>query len=482
MRDHRFDLRAVIKRLVSISGMQPDNLLAALNIELESSHILLQHALDSTPDLFDLVGTCLSIEGGSRAFVNALRRLHEDSPEVDEIAKLLSPAAPFLQEDDERRIQELLLQVNVDNLAELYHVATEGVARIYPPGLTNIWEVFYYLLDSNVRPGRLAPHLRLVALVVRDLLHGHSPPVPGLAVELRRWMYQQCDGLRQSGDSDAAAELDLLLRKPPPQQTRNDFPVTLIVHIAPLPAPNDDRDLHNVSYWYQVDHVQWQPERGEDKHLPMRDVPRYVLDLVEQAEEGWGYGVRGPLLLEFILPIELINLEVDRWPLEENLSSPETLGSEYEVVVRGDPDLRPSRRDKDWHTRWETFLKGNGGVHQIPLDEPYDLTRLRDDLTGIHLVACVLSTPPDRDPGRSEIREAIKKGLPIVLWCRDSMSNKDFRTAVADAIDPPKLKKLPTAIKDLRSSRPKACGNVALFWDDPNHPVPGLHRLRTPSS
>jgi hypothetical protein len=480
---HLVDPRTVTDLLVSIPRMRTDILAAALISELDPGHIAAHEFIDPASDPFDLVRKYLAVVGGPQALLRATRKLYRGAPQVEEISRLLSLAAPFLSQHDERRIRELLQQCDIENLATIYHLATGGATRLYPPGLADIWDVFYYLLDSNSRPGHLAPHLHLVALVIRDLVHRQPPTASRLVVELRRWMYQQCDELRDSGDSAAAAKLDLLLRQPPPYQTRSDHPIGLIIQIVPLPAPNDDRNLHLVSHWRQVDHVRWHPVRGEDRQLPMEDVPRHVLELIEQAEDGWGYGVKGPLVLEFILPAELINLDIDQWPQQrEGSIAPENLGSDYEIVVRCDATLRPKRKHKPWHLRWEAFMLGHGEAHLVPLKQPVDLNDLRDKLKHApHLVTCVLSTPPDQEPGRSELQVAVDAGIPAILWCRNVNINGAFRTTITDALQPPKLRQLPLTIKDLRSSARTICGNVALLWDDPNHVIPGLDPLRTPS-
>ncbi|WP_162795768.1 effector-associated domain 2-containing protein [Nonomuraea lactucae] len=482
MRDHVVDPKAIVRLLASIPAVQADVLLTCVNAELGRRHIALNRALNLETDLFDLVHNCLSLDEGASALLNAVKTLYDGSPQVDDIGKLLSPAAPYLSPREERRIEELLRQCDIGDLAAMYRVATRGAGRGCPPGLADVWDVFFYLLDSNTRPGSLAPHLRLVALVVRDLVHTPTAAAPGLVVELRRWMYQQCDGLRESGDSAAAAELDRLLRQPPPHQTRDDFPITLIVRIEPVPTSDTERDLHTVSHWRQVDQVSWQPERGEDRNVPMSEVPATVAELIMKAEEDWGYG-EGPLLLEFVLPVELINLEIDVWPLEEDdPTSPARLGSGYEVIIRSDTTLRPRHKHRPWHSRWDRFLRTDGTAHSIPLDGPVDLESLRAELRDTpNLVACVLSTPPDLEPGRSELQEAINAGLPIVLWCRDIGLNKDFRKAVADAIQPPKLKRLPASIKNLRCSGMPACRAVSLLWDDPHHALPSNRPLRTPT-
>nr|WP_260407735.1 hypothetical protein [Planomonospora venezuelensis] len=472
---------------MGIPELRFDVLVNMINDELRPRRILIDEMEHPKTRMYRIVTECLKGEKERRALVSALGFLCEGSTEAEKARRMVSLASPLMTQNDELRVEELLRGCSVDNLSALYRAAVGRAVRPYPHGLTGPGEIFVYLLDSNTRPGRLSPHLRFLALLVQVL--PRQKPAVGLDLVsgLRRWLYQQRDLLRADGNEEAAAELELLLTRPYPFPERTDFPICLTIEIDRLPVPNDARDLHIVSHWRQFDHVQWCPVRGEDREVPLAEVVTHVLDLVMEAETGWGYGIRAPLLLEFVLPPDLINLEVDRWlrPTPNGLP-PRTLGMDYEVVIRSDTRLRPRDRHRLWWDRWERFMSENGGTYLVPLEEPANLVRLRQELDeGEHLVVCVLSTPPDREPGHSELGVAVDAGIPIILWCRNAESNDDFRDVVAEAVQPARLKKLPKSIMGIRRSvgrsASRAHWNIGMLWDDPTRDIPPADPLKAPA-
>lgn len=438
---------------------------------------------------YNIVWKCLEEDDSRRALITAVEFLAPGSSKAVQIRRMLGLAADDLTEGDALHIEALLRRCPADNLAHLYHVAAGSASGLFPIGLRSASEVFAYLVDLNTRRGALAPHLRFVALQIRNLVYREGPSHPDLVLELRHWMYQQCDRLRESGDQEAATELDRLLRQPPAFQAHDDFPICLVVEIEPLPVPYDERNLHRVTSWRQVDQTAWCPVREADEILPFTEVVPHVLRLVRDAEEGWGYGVRGPLVVEFLLSPELINLAVDQWSTPTTGAlPPRALGMDYEIVLRSGVRLRPRHRHARWLNRWERLMTIGGETHLMSLEDAADLGAVHGELlAGDHLVACVLSGPPDREPGRSELAAAIDAGLPIVLWCRDVTINGEFRHALRDALHPVQLKKLPSNITSLRSSAiapggdMHVCRHVSLLWDDPNHRIPESDPLTSPS-
>lgn len=468
------DHMAVAKVLASIPQLEPADLVDAVIAEMGSAGLDVPYSAKRKVHFLNIALHCLASEQARGALVRAVEFFAAGLPQVEQIRRLAGLADSLLEPEDERRIEELLRRCEVGDLRALYQVVTEGKGAGCPVGLTTAWEMFEFLLDVNGRPGWLAPHLRFVALLRGRLVHQEPANDPELKDELGRWLYRQRDLLRELDDV-AATELELLLRQPPPFQTRTDLPVCLVVEIDRSPVPDDGTDPHRVTHWTQADQSRWSPVRGEDVELPSARLGDYVVELVLKAEEEWTSG--GPLLLEFMLAPDLVNLAVERWPrqISENLP-PRALGQDYEVVLRSDARLRPRHRHRHWRDRWDRFMRGEGGTHVIPLDEA-ELGATHDDLMrGCHLVACVLSAPPDHPLGRAQLEAAIDAGLPIVLWCRDVASNVEFREIVHDVVQPVKLKKLPESILQLRSSA--ACESVALLWDDPDRPIPPVPHLR----
>ncbi|WP_327087570.1 hypothetical protein OIE66_35355 [Nonomuraea sp. NBC_01738] len=480
MSDHLVDPKMVATVLAGIPEVRHDTLLDLINSSMRQP-ITVTESANPKIRLFYIAQRCLADEEGRSALMQAVQFLAPDTRQAVQLTRWLSPAAPLLNGQEEQRIEGLLRQCRVGNLPAIFHLSIGGGARVLPRALNDVHSVYSYLLDLNARPGGLPPHLNFVAHISRDLLDQEGPEAAELVRKLRTWLFQQRDELNRRQDAQAADQLDSLLHQQPPNLTRDDYPVSLIVQIDRLPTPNDHRDLHQVRHWRQFDQTRWCPERGEDQAVPMTEVADCVLALIREADENWAYDAAGPLTLEFVLSGELINLAVDQWPQPARHGLvPRALGADYEVVLRSDTRLRPKTRHGHWRRRWSHLLADRGNTFMVPIEGVEDLNALQDQLLREQsMVACVLSSPPDREPGRTELGIALDAGLPIMLWCRDTDRAGDFRVTVNEAIEAPKLKKLPKSLQHLRSSA-HFCGNAGLLWDDPYHPIPEESPIVTP--
>ncbi|MFC6085031.1 VMAP-C domain-containing protein [Sphaerisporangium aureirubrum] len=469
--------------LTSIPEMRAETLLAVMTGKL-SRHISVGESPLQQVFYFNIVRKCLEEDDVRRALISAVEDLASGSPKVNQIRRLLGLAADNLAEDDAQYIEGLLRECETEKLVALYHAAMGRTSFLYPAGLTTVLDVFHYLVDMNVDRDALAPHLRFVALLT-SLMAMEAPVSSELLSALRRWALRKRDALRDDGAHVAATELDVLLHQPLPFQARDDFPICLIIEIEPLPAPHDERNIYRVTPWNQADQTRWAPVRGYDAFIPFPELGPHILGLVREAEESWGYGVRGPLVIEFLLAPELINLPVDQWTWQARTAlQPRALGMDYEVVLRSGPLLRPRHKHGRWMNRWERLMTTEGEVHLMPLHEETDLQVIHGQLIATdRVVTSVLSGPPDREPGCSQLEAVIDAGVPAVLWCRDATVNGEFRSMLHDALLPTKLKSLPTSIKLLRAStmagetQSQACRHVSLIWDDPNHRIPDIRPL-----
>jgi len=422
--------------------------------------------------LLNLVQKCLDIEDGIEALLSALDYLAPDSSHSAEVRRLLSPADGYLSSREEHRVKEWLRQCTVPNLAALYQVATANRSCVFPPRLNDPCDVFTYLLDATTPRGHAPPHLRFVAFLIRTLLYLDNPSPAGTVDRLREWVYQQRDQLHTSGDPEGAADLRRLVRHAPPFQLRTDFPVCLIVQLDQVPAPYDERDLHRVTHWLQFDHTRWCPERGGDVVLPFAEVADHVLDLIRRTDENWASAPGGPLVLEFALPLELIDLDVDQWARRPGHGlPPRPLGTDYEVVLRSHTDLRPRTHTHNsrWAARWALLVNGTR-THVIPEPDADVPGALQDQLLNSEeSIVYILSSPPTQEPGHSEFMAAMEAGLPIVLWCRNTEASDAFREAMREVVKRQLLPDLPQHVMRLR--RTAAADNyhgISLLWDDPN--------------
>lgn len=484
-----------------------DALIQIRDLQDEASRSVLIHAVGealSTPLLlpgngtprvwfYNLVATCRDCPGGLPALVEAVEFIAGATAAVAHIRRLAGPARDHLPAPAEMKVKQVLEGLTMPAMARLFHTAAGGGSQA-PRHLSDAWDAFLILLDCNAGPDGLAPHLVFVELLIQVMRRRVGS---GMSDErekwrsdrLREWMNTQLDELRKSGASSAVDRLDRIRDQPELLEVRPDLPIYLIIQLEPLPETKDGRELYRLSHWRQVHPLEWRPEPGEDREVALRDVPQQVAELVQEAEGGWAYDLDDSLVIEFVLPLELLNLDLDQWTRDPpGTPHPTPLGSEYELLIRSHERLRMLHLHRAWRQRWRILLEAEGTTHWVAADATPDPRRLRDRLlTQGNVVACVLSSPPDREPGRTELWMALRTGVPVVLWSRTNGTVAEFEHALRDIVEGPDLRGLPGEVKLLRGNAMRgdehtdhARPQVSLLWDDPSHFLGDAPPLRPP--
>ena len=437
--------------------------------------------------LVSLVRACRDFPDGITALVNAVEFVAGRTGAVVRLRRLVSPAQDLLEPGVETQVEDLLTGLRVPALARLFHAAAGTSVASVPRHLDDASDAFSILLDHNSARDRPAPHLAFVALLLQVLRarRGGDPDETSRANHLRQWLTGEIEKLRQRDETAQADEL-VRMRDRPEGIPVGSEPLYLIIQLEPMPELDEDDEMCRLSHWRQVDPVGWRPVPGEDRIVPVRRVPDHVAELVDEAEREWAYPFDDSLVLEFVLPLKLIDLAPDEWTRDPpETPHPTPLGIEYEVLVRSYERLHRRTLHRAWRQRWRVLTEAAACVTYWA--DPSDSGRRMGDRlqAGGETVACVLSGPPDREPGFSQLSMALRAGIPVVLWDRTDQSDESLRKALREVVDQPDLSGLPHGIKQLRSTAPaehltREPMRVTLLWDDPNHLLDEPELLRHP--
>ncbi|MFE1800366.1 hypothetical protein ACFW9L_29955 [Streptomyces sp. NPDC059517] len=360
---------------------------------------------------------------------------------------------------------ELLDGVQVPDLRRWYCDFLHGRGRPAAPAhCTEPWAVFLHAASLNARPGESLPcfqllrQLALVADIDRhfglvDWAETHDP-------------YTAED----TGEDVPAAE-----KTPASRRTDVWSPDSyLVIRLRPLlDADRDSRAL--LSHWWRA--YPGDQQRGKDSRIDLRHAEKAVRELICRAESEWAYR-RTDLAVEFCLPRTLLDLHVERWRKTSFQGVGGVLGEDHHVVVRSSD--RHDRRDLHgrWGSRWQAFAEDRAGrVHWFPEDGRAHL------LSEPPPAVVVLSAAPGSAGSEAgahgssdELGEALRAGVPVVLWDRRGSSDPVFRTALRDLLDRHDARELPGVVRALRiassdrdSETETVVGrHVALLWDDPD--------------
>jgi hypothetical protein len=345
-----------------------------------------------------------------------------------------------------------------------------------PTYCRSIWHTFLLLAHANADGDGVAPWLTFLGLVT-DRLDRES------AAGVRAWSAGVVGVL---GLTDALA--GATTRAKGDVQRSRSLPSSgyLIIQLEPVIA-TADRVL--VSSWRQWDVGAWCPVRSDDGEISMADVPRTVERIVARMEAEWSDPRADPrtrageLILEFVLPDELLNLPVESWCWGSDSADPDELGLRYPVVIRSLRRLRTPQWHRAWFRRWDHLVDGSSAgssptAHLSGNRHGDDFVALRAALWPENVVCLVLSAPPDGagGTGRREAELALREGFPVVLWHRDDCTSPAFLKAVETLLADGDFPSMPARVLELRRTAHTAgrtCDDepsgsrLVLLWDDP---------------
>lgn len=202
------------------------------------------------------------------------------------------------------------------------------------------------------------------------------------------------------------------------------------------------------------------------------------------------------LWIEFFLPYELFDEEVDRWTTDGLIY----LGTRYRVVIR------PLEREKQDKAHWLT--KGNklhDSAHVKEMDVVHWIGRSLSDhntkmaqqsiiaeLLESHVLCCCMKFTPSDIIGQSNkkslFRALVKSGTPVALWPRKLLGTDqeiiEMQALIEEMLDKHKLSQLPEAVRQLRKDAMKVSDplhvgrHLTLMWDDPTKLPPEEPKLQ----
>jgi hypothetical protein len=266
----------------------------------------------------------------------------------------------------------------------------------------------------------------------------------------------------------------------------------LLVKIEP--SPWSDKQFEIKSWLLHKDEIHSLKE-SEDVH-PFESLASLLDQLVREARwlllDRSQSSSQAPaqLVLEVILPVALLNWDVDRWLIRPGKSSTQPVGAHCIIVLRSwerlyDSELRLSWElwKKKWNARPRPpLLITDAQVYWACAAGDYHET-LYDQLENAGLIFLGL-TPMPQEASANEAAvwgPMLDAGTPIALWLR--APHNDFTEAQKELralIYTNELDSVPQLIfgkrKDVNSNKEEHSfwNHLALMWDDPDRLPPDI--------
>ncbi|MXM67570.1 hypothetical protein GR925_30085 [Streptomyces sp. HUCO-GS316] len=425
------------------------------------------------PWLLQVVKQCIAVGDGLACLVRSLEYVEQQSATVGEMWPLVDEweAADFFAGADLRDLRPVLLSMRHPDLSSMARRASRSRVQELPPWCQTAWQVFLHLAGQNTPAGDLPPSMAFLALSADRLVEDGRADA---AEQLRRFNRHQAVGLHLESPLADWQHSEF------PQPAPSLVPAYLMIQFDP---DRIETDRYYLSHWRQSDSEGWHPVRGETEHLHRDDLPGAVEQLIEEAEERWA-DLRQPVILEFVLPWELLNEPVEWWPKESDSEAPTPLALDYPVVVRSLERLQRAAWHRPWHTKWRQLRERPADSHshwsRPAQDGSYFFHLERELKEDRHAVCLVLSQPPGDDSGigRREILAGLRAGVPAMIWHRSDCADPMFRDAIGEILQDRGLGSLAERVGKWRKEA-LALGpdgweqhvgrHMAILFDDPEH-------------
>ena len=434
------------------------------------------------PWLLQLVEQCLQLPDGLACLVRCLRYVEQQSVAVTALLRLVDEweAVDFFDGADLHPLRPVLREMRSPSaLAALARRASRSRTQELPSWCDTGWAVFLRLAGDNSGVKELPTGMAFLSLAADQLMEDGLPDSAGV---IRRWNRQRAIA---SGLEDKLVDWQ---RSSVAPVSPSVVPAYLMIQFEP---DGVDPERYIVSHWRQSDVEGWHPVPGETLHLRRDELPTKVEQLIEQTEERWS-DLQQSVVLEFILPWELLGEPVEWWDKESDSGSPTPLVMDYTVLVRSFERLRKANWHRPWHKKWRQFKDRpaqSSSYWNRPGSSNFHLEReLKQDEQAVCLV---LSEPPgaDSESGRQEYLAGLRAGVPVMIWHRGDCSDPAFKEAAADIVQDRELAGLLHRTEKWRNEAlamgPEGWDNhvgrhLAILFDDPERRPGPPERDHTP--
>lgn len=349
--------------------------------------------------------------------------------------------------------------MTVEAVLPLVHFATRGRAVELPAGQTDAWSSFVHLVGLSTWAESLPPWVLFVQALCERLPADAERRLRGyLRERAREWdAIEKLEGVRRLFDE----------WRPPPRD--------LGVVTVEIRTGSVETDVFTVCCIRRGPDEDSEPTRTDETTVARQELEGAVEHALADAEERWPDS--SDMLIEFLLPLSLLNEPVEWWPrYSGEVVAP--IAIYYTVVVRSVERLR----NRAWHGRWKrrwTQLSDDHAPREVLWARPGQedhIQQLEAQLAEREsYVGLVLSAPPTpRAAGQQEILVGLRAGVPLILWHRTNCTSEEFVALVQD-LTRDNLAALPRRAKALRqriqqldvADRERHPGRgLTILWDD----------------
>ncbi|HET6503911.1 MAG TPA: hypothetical protein VFG87_24445 [Amycolatopsis sp.] len=422
--------------------------------------------------VYSIIEACQQRPDGLTTLVRILERIEQDTKPMAAVWSIVANmnALELWPREERNRLLDLLHGVIVPEIGDIYRRVTGHDKRALA-GQTTFAELLFELEALNAEPDGLPKPLVFIEYLATRVR-------AELASALRGWAD------RQAGRLGVVTQLQSVRRRLEHEPLPVPSPQSRAYLVLLLRPEGPSGERYRLSHWLQLDVSDgWHPDRGTDDFVgTLAQVRLRVAELAEQTAEAWAkYEPR--IHVEFVLSVELLNLEVDQWQWETDSSVPEPVGCRFSVVVRSLDRMKAGKWHGSWRSRWrelqrqleEDGMIAPGAWHQPESGDFLKLTSVFEQDAG--LVSLILADPPEEGgSGARQVLVGLRAGIPVIVWHRRDCGSRQFLDTVDKLFRGDSHGNLLQRARFVRASAlaegADHVGNhLTILWDDPERIV-----------
>lgn len=430
---------------------------------------------DKKLHLVEMVRIFGTVPQGWQKLVDTVRFLADyDLPSEQAAALAHGPVHPVGDPGQRSELAALLGgldRTTVPELERLFSFAAGDGFGPLPESVRTAWEAYELLEQCNVPPDGVPRTVRFVQEIAYTV-------GPGLGDPLRRWLSRHVRTVTHHG-TEAMNVLGSTRRTTGEWRRQPQGSAYVVIRLQPC---SDARDEVWLTCWTSTG-GNWEPRQRDDRRLPFADVPGHVAQLIDR-EEARLRNHRGGVVLEFVLPVDMVNEPIEDWPrtnpfreVDGGVSFTPSLGADYKVVIRSLERMEALQLHRVWNERWGVLTSGTGGrVHRCNdgdgAQQQLLYAKLKQDPA---IVLMALGSSPEDPAGRSELILGLQAGLPVLLWAHQGHLGAREHAAADHVAETGAWHALLDDVTRLRfAPDPRDDGQgsirsrIAVLWDDPN--------------
>lgn len=424
--------------------------------------------------VFELINWA-EAKGKLKLLIDAACQSNPGNPDLQAVRKKIH----------KQELQEILNQLKTEEefkyIKKAYQYCAPGDWFSHRDRSDNLTEIIKQILEMSQGESSYTRLERFVAYLITEI--EDSEIDESVISDLERWAKENI--------KDFSILLEQIKKDLEQKDLEQKYPINksyllIVIHSS------KQSNLYTVEAWIILDFhsdkklnfIDYKPLHlidYEHKLLEINQIPNIIQKILNESANFHPKN----LTIEIFLPFDILNYEVDRWQLDDdlNLGIDSIIGQVYEVVIRSYERLVPTynRRRMFWEQKWQEMeaLKHISAYDGFCLGNE-NLQSVISQLRSSEIIGLKVPQAPQTIGKVSILAAILETAIPVALWLRKDLKNINSLSEIDNILNF-ELEKLPEVVKDKRSEAQNPDTDIgyhiSLLWENP-YRLPPTNQLK----